>query len=63
MNKVILLMTASVSTRGMRGGCFSNEECESMYVATLLIILNIFLKKTNSVKSFLQKTQEEILKT
>lgn len=56
-------MTASVSTRGMRGGCFSNEECESMYVATLLIILNIFLKKTNIVKSFLQKTQDEILKT
>ena len=45
MNKVILLMTASVSTRGMRGGCFSNEERESMYVATLAYYIEHILKK------------------
>ena len=30
-----LLMTASVSTRGMKGACFSDEQREQMYLETL----------------------------
>lgn len=33
--KLPLLMTASVSTRGMKGACFSDEEREQMYLETL----------------------------
>lgn len=37
MNKLPLLMTASVSTRGMIGACFTDEEREKMYCETLSI--------------------------
>ena len=33
--KIPLLMTASVSTRGMKGACFSDEQRERMYLETL----------------------------
>ena len=35
IKKLPILMTASVSTRGMKGACFSDEERERMYVETL----------------------------
>ena len=37
MNKLPLLMTASVSTRGMVGACFTDEEREKMYRESLMI--------------------------
>lgn len=35
LRRLPLLMTASVSTRGMRGACFTDEERETMYVGAL----------------------------
>lgn len=37
MNKLPLLMTASVSKRGMVGACFTDEEREKMYRESLMI--------------------------
>ena len=37
MNKLPLVMTASVSTRGMVGACFTDEEREKMYRESLMI--------------------------
>lgn len=45
MNKVVLLITASVSTRGMKGGCFTDEERENMYVMALTYYVEHILKK------------------
>ena len=33
--KLPLLLTASISARGMKGACFSDEEREAMYLAAL----------------------------
>lgn len=40
-----LLMTASVSTRGMKGACFSDEEREMMYVTALTFYIENLLKR------------------
>lgn len=42
-DKLPLLMTASVSTRGMKGACFSDEEREEMYVSALMFYVNHLL--------------------
>lgn len=43
-----LLMTASVSTRGMKGACFSDEERELMYVSALSFYIdNLLLSDHN----------------
>lgn len=50
MNKqsyVPLLMTASVSTRGMKGACFSDEEREQMYVEALSFYIRELLREDN----------------
>lgn len=36
--RIPLLMTASVSTRNMKGACFSDTEREKMYLETILFI-------------------------
>ena len=38
-------MTASVSTRGMKGACFTDEEREAMYVSALLFYMEHLLQK------------------
>lgn len=38
-----LLMTASVSTRGMKGACFSDEEREMMYISALSFYIDNLL--------------------
>ena len=38
--KLPVLLTASISTRGMKGACFSDEERENMYLCTLTFYLN-----------------------
>ena len=43
MDNLPLLMTASVSTRGMKGACFSDEEREGMYVSALMFYVNHLL--------------------
>ena len=40
MNKLPILMSASVSTRGMKGACFSPDERERMYMDTLIFYAN-----------------------
>ena len=40
-----LLMTASVSTRGMIGACFSDEEREMMYISALSFYIDQLLSK------------------
>ena len=42
-----LLMTASVSTRGMKGACFSDEEREMMYVSALSFYIDNLLLSDN----------------
>lgn len=42
MRMIPLLMTSSVSTRGMKGACFSDEERESMYVNALQFYIDTF---------------------
>lgn len=42
-NKLPLLMTASVNTRGMKNACFTDEEREDMYAKTLQIYINKLL--------------------
>ena len=39
-----VLMTASVSTRGMKGACFTDEEREAMYVSALAYYVEHLLK-------------------
>lgn len=43
-----ILMTASVSTRGMKGACFTDEEREKMYIDTLDFYLSNLLKENPS---------------
>lgn len=43
--KLPILMTASVSTRGMKGACFSPEERERMYIDTLCFYRDEILRK------------------
>ena len=43
MNKLPILMTASVSTRGMQGADFTDAEREAMYIATLKYYLETIL--------------------
>ena len=45
--KLPILMTASVSTRGMKGACFSPEERERMYIDTLCFYRDEILRKDN----------------
>ena len=40
-----LLMTASVSTRGMRGACFTDEEREAMYAGVLTYYIQHLMNK------------------
>ena len=51
MKHIPLLMTASVSTRGMKGACFTDEERETMYVTAIrYYIENLFPKdKTQKI--------------
>lgn len=45
-----ILLTASVSTRGMKGACFSDEERYGMYLETLrFYISNLIVKKRPSI--------------
>lgn len=44
MNKLPILMTASVSTRGMRGADFSDPEREAMYIETIKYYVSALLK-------------------
>ena len=44
VKKLPLLMTASVSTRGMKGACFSDAEREKMYVEALRFYLETLPK-------------------
>lgn len=45
-----ILMTASVSTRGMQGACFSDQEREQMYINTLLYyVKNILTDKRQRI--------------
>ena len=46
-NRLPVLMTASVSTRGMKGACFSAEEREAMYIDTLGFYKQNILLKDN----------------
>lgn len=41
-----ILMTASISTRGMKGACFSDKERYSMYLDTLKYYISKFLKES-----------------
>ena len=50
MNKLPILMTASVSTRGMKGADFSDAEREAMYVTTIRYYLEVLLKKDQERK-------------
>ena len=45
MMRLPILMTASVSTRGMKGACFSDEERENMYVEALAYYAATILPK------------------
>lgn len=45
--KMPILMTASVSTRGMKNACFTDEERETMYVETLTYYIQTLLKDKN----------------
>ena len=50
MNTLPILMTASVSTRGMKGACFTDEEREAMYVGTLsFYIMNLLKRKGQKI--------------
>lgn len=49
-NMIPLLMTAPVSTRGMKGACFSDEEREMIYVETLRYYLSTFMIKSPTQK-------------
>lgn len=40
MKSLPILMTASVSTRGMEGACFSDHERYNMYLNTLIAYLS-----------------------
>lgn len=40
INNLPVLLTASVSTRGMKGALFSDEEREQMYISTLAFYIN-----------------------
>ena len=40
-----ILMTASVSTHGMKGACFSDEERYAMYPSTLIRYISIIYKR------------------
>lgn len=44
-----LLMTASISTRGMVGACFTDEEREAMYVETLQYYTSLSWKKKQTI--------------
>lgn len=39
MSNLPVLLTASVSTHGMKGACFSDEERENQYLSTLAYYL------------------------
>lgn len=45
MKRIPLLMTASVSTRGMKGACFTDAEREAMYVGALNYYITNILSK------------------
>lgn len=47
MNKLPLLMTASVSTRGMKNACFTDKEREGMYVGALQFYIDKLLNNVN----------------
>ncbi len=50
MKKLPVLMTASVSTHGMKGACFSDEQRESMYVGALsYYIENLLVDKNQKI--------------
>jgi hypothetical protein len=50
MNKLPLLMTASVSTRGMVGACFTDEEREKMYRESLMIYEKMLIGRVKRIK-------------
>jgi hypothetical protein len=45
--KLPLLMTASVSTRSMKGACFTDEERETMYVSAIQFYISKLLIDVN----------------
>lgn len=45
MNKLPLLLTASICTHGMSGACFTEKEREKMYLTTLLYYKKILPKE------------------
>jgi hypothetical protein len=47
MNKIPLLMTASVATRGMKGADFTDEEREKMYLSTIRFYIKELLISVN----------------
>ena len=48
-NKLPILMTASVSTRGMIGADFSDAEREKMYLETLAYYIKEFINITKDI--------------
>lgn len=49
MKYLPILMTASVSTRGMKGACFSDEERYGMYLGALRYYVDKFFIKPGAV--------------
>lgn len=50
MKKLPILMTASISTRGMKGACFTDKEREMMYANALsFYIMNLLGKKEQRI--------------
>ena len=50
MKTLPVLMTASVSTRGMKGACFTDNEREAMYIGALsFYIMNLLKKKGQKI--------------
>ncbi len=48
--KLPLLMTAAVSTRGMKGACFDDEQREQMYIDALNFYIKVFSKNKSENK-------------
>ncbi len=46
-DRLPLLMTASVSTRGMKGACFTDEEREEMYISALTYYIECLIQKND----------------
>ena len=48
-NRLPILMTASISTNGMKGACFTDEEREMMYLQTLQFYIRAFKDKGQKI--------------